>query len=177
MSGLKTLQPEQNSAISVWLRRFRQMFGEAEVIDIGGVLKAFNQFNVRYCVIGGLAVYHHGYHRVTDDMDFIIADEEENRSRVVDALKSLEINPGATPIGRHLYKDFLVDISTFFKGVGWRRAIESAEDGAIDGVPCKIVSKEHLIYNKKAVGRLQDLADVERLEGRSQDYIPSEGDK
>ena len=153
------------------------MFGEAEMIDIGGVLKAFNQFNVRYCVIGGLAVYHHGYHRVTDDMDFIIADEEENRSRVVDALKSLEINPGATPIGRHLYKDFLVDISTFFKGVGWRRAIESAEDGAIDGVPCKIVSKEHLIYNKKAVGRLQDLADVERLEGRSQDYIPSEGDK
>jgi hypothetical protein len=29
-----------------------------------------------------------------------------------------------------------------------------------------VLSKEHLIKNKRAAGRTQDLADVERLEGR-----------
>jgi len=32
------------------------------------------------------------------------------------------------------------------------------------GVPALVISRHHLITNKKAAARLQDLADVERLE-------------
>jgi hypothetical protein len=32
--------------------------------------------------------------------------------------------------------------------------------------PAAVLSREHLIKNKRAAGRTQDLADVERLEGK-----------
>jgi hypothetical protein len=35
-------------------------------------------------------------------------------------------------------------------------------------VPSLVISRTHLISNKKAVGRLQDLADVERLEKKGE---------
>jgi len=34
----------------------------------------------------------------------------------------------------------------------------------LDGLQIPVLSREHLIQNKRASGRLQDLADVERLE-------------
>ncbi|MEK7748187.1 MAG: hypothetical protein AAB300_03845 [Nitrospirota bacterium] len=152
------------------------MFAKGEGIDIGGILTAFNQRNVSYCIIGGVAVFFHGYERATGDLDLIIADSQENKARALLALESLGIHAEQTPVGRHAHLDFLIDISTGFLAVGFPRAIENAVDGEVDGVPCKIVSKAHLIINKKAVGRLRDLNDVEELEGRSQEYIPSEGD-
>jgi hypothetical protein len=36
-------------------------------------------------------------------------------------------------------------------------------DGEVDGIPACIISREDMIRNKVAVGRYQDLADVERL--------------
>ena len=35
---------------------------------------------------------------------------------------------------------------------------------SLDGTPVPVISRHHLIENKRASGRLQDLADVERLE-------------
>jgi hypothetical protein len=35
----------------------------------------------------------------------------------------------------------------------------------LTGLRIPVLSRRHLIQNKKASGRLQDLADVERLEG------------
>jgi hypothetical protein len=145
-------------------------------IDIAETLKAFNRNHVSYIVIGGQSVYFHGYHRGTFDIDLIIEDTPENKMRAMEALKSLGLNTKGTPVGRHFYQDLPIDISTGFLAVGWFRAIVDAVEGEIEGVPCKIVSKAHLIMNKKAVGRLRDLNDVEELEGRSQDYIPSEED-
>ncbi len=39
-------------------------------------------------------------------------------------------------------------------------------DGSIDGTPARVISKADLIANKKASGRVKDIADVEVLEGR-----------
>ena len=36
--------------------------------------------------------------------------------------------------------------------------------GQIDGIPVFVLNKQHLIQNKRAVGRPQDLADVAELE-------------
>ena len=48
-----------------------------------------------------------------------------------------------------------VDFATCFK----QRVIVD-----IGGVPANFIDLEHLKLNKRAVGRLQDLADVEKLE-------------
>jgi hypothetical protein len=57
-----------------------------------------------------------------------------------------------------------VDIITAIDGVdfddGWRDRVKSE----FAGEPVFVLSLRHLITNKKASGRLQDLADVEQLE-------------
>ena len=42
--------------------------------------------------------------------------------------------------------------------------VRAPRDGELDGVPARIISREHLKRNKRASGRHQDLADLEHLE-------------
>jgi hypothetical protein len=57
-----------------------------------------------------------------------------------------------------------VDIIQRIDGVTFDQAWENRVEGEIDGdIPATVISREDLIQNKLAVGRLQDLADVEAL--------------
>jgi hypothetical protein len=57
-----------------------------------------------------------------------------------------------------------IDILQGIAGVLFDEAWESRVEKLLDGqTPVHIISREHLIQNKLAVGRLQDLADVEKL--------------
>ena len=57
-------------------------------------------------------------------------------------------------------KDFLRSID----GVDAQGLFARAEAGEFDGVPIRVIALDDLIANKKAVGRPQDLLDVEFLE-------------
>lgn len=59
---------------------------------------------------------------------------------------------------------FRVDILTDLPGVTFDEAWPSRVHVTIDGVTVPVIGKAQLIANKRAVGRLQDLADVEALE-------------
>ena len=48
-------------------------------------------------------------------------------------------------------------------GVRFEQAWEASVRGSVDGVPVRFISREHLIENKQAAGRLRDLADVEDI--------------
>jgi hypothetical protein len=52
----------------------------------------------------------------------------------------------------------------------WRERLESR----FGGEPSAVLSLSHLIRNKKASGRLQDLADVEELEKLLRNRAPGE---
>jgi hypothetical protein len=57
-----------------------------------------------------------------------------------------------------------IDIMRKIDGVTFDEAWENRIGGLIDGnIPAHVISREHLIQNKLAVGRHQDLADVEKL--------------
>jgi len=48
--------------------------------------------------------------------------------------------------------------------ISFDEAWESRVEGLLDGsTPAHVISREHLIQNKLAVGRHQDFADVEKL--------------
>jgi hypothetical protein len=47
--------------------------------------------------------------------------------------------------------------------VSWDEAWQSREKGAIGGVPVHFIGRDAYIANKRAAGRLKDLADVEAL--------------
>ena len=58
-----------------------------------------------------------------------------------------------------------IDLLTSIDGVTTDEALATRIEAALDGIPVFILSKDALIENKRAVGRPQDLADIEALQG------------
>lgn len=59
------------------------------------VLKALNSADVRYLVVGGVAVVLHGHLRTTKDLDLVLQLETKNVRRALAALQSLGYSPVA----------------------------------------------------------------------------------
>ena len=60
-----------------------------EVRSVEAIVRALNAANVRYLIVGGLAVNAHGYERLTRDVDVVIGLESENIVRGLRALLEL----------------------------------------------------------------------------------------
>lgn len=59
------------------------------------IVRALNDHQVQYLIVGGLAVVAHGYVRFTADVDLVLAVDQENLSRAVQAVRSLDYRPRA----------------------------------------------------------------------------------
>lgn len=135
-------------------------------------MNAFTDLGVRYLVVGAHALAAHGIPRATGDLDLHIHATTENASLVFEALAQFgapleEVstedlsNPGTVyQIGVAPNR---IDILTLIDGISFDEAWENRIEIEVDGIKVPIISREDLIKNKLAVGRPQDLADVERL--------------
>jgi hypothetical protein len=63
--------------------------------EIERVLEALNEAEVRYLVVGGVAVVLHGHLRTTADLDLVVSLDPENARRAVQALEELGYSPRA----------------------------------------------------------------------------------
>ncbi len=61
-----------------------------EVRSVEAIVRALNDANVRYLIVGGLAVNAHGYERLTVDVDLVIGLERENIIRGLRALDGID---------------------------------------------------------------------------------------
>jgi len=66
-----------------------------EKSSVEAIVTALNRGQVRYLIAGGLAVVAHGLIRLTTDVDLILAVDEPNLRRAVEALKTLDYRPRA----------------------------------------------------------------------------------
>src|SRR6266436_5739065 len=66
------------------------------------IFQGLNNQNVKYIVVGGLAVVLHGHLRTTADIDLVLALDPQNALAAVKALKFLEYRP-RPPV---LFEDF-----------------------------------------------------------------------
>jgi predicted nucleotidyltransferase len=57
-----------------------------------------------------------------------------------------------------------IDVLTTIDGVRFDEVAPRAIEASFDGVSAKVIGLEDLLTNKRASGRLQDLADVRALE-------------
>ena len=57
------------------------------------IITELNEANVRYLIVGGLAVAAHGYGRVTFDVDLVLHLQTENVQKALKAFKSLGYKP------------------------------------------------------------------------------------
>ncbi len=65
------------------------------VSDFEVILQTLSERNVRYLVVGGVAVVLQGYQRLTADLDLIIALDEANVALALGALATLDFKPRA----------------------------------------------------------------------------------
>ena len=137
------------------------------------LLLEFNAFEVEYLVVGAHALAAHGHIRATKDLNIWVRPTPENARKAYRALASF-----GAPL-HELREDDLsepgiifqvgvapvrIDIITSIDGVEFADAWPDRMPAEFDGVPASVLSRHHLIQNKQASGRLQDLADVERLQ-------------
>ncbi len=145
--------------------------------DFQELLAAFADHGVRAIVVGGYAYSFHARPRLTKDFDVLVEPTHDNAVRVLAALDdfmgelglSVEDFDKPGQIVQLGVAPWRIDLITSIAAVpfddAWRDRVESTFHGA----PAAYLSREHLIVNKKTVGRLQDLADVEKLEALDAD--------
>jgi len=140
--------------------------------DFRDLLEAFNDAGVRYLIIGGYAVIKHTEPRFTKDLDLWVATDTENSEKVYAALSEFgapieELSPSdfadrdafftmGLPPNRI---DIMFDLNGVDLGQVWERRVQ----GMFGDVPVHFIGRDDLIANKESVGRLQDLADAEKL--------------
>jgi len=141
--------------------------------DFKEFIALLNRSEVRYLVIGGFAYSFYAEPRFTKDIDILIEPSKENAKKILEAIKEF----GFTDVDLSS-KDFLkpgqiiqlgvaplrIDIVTSIKGVEFSAAWKNRVTGRFGDIDAHFISKEDLIKNKRALGRKQDLADIEKLE-------------
>jgi hypothetical protein len=144
--------------------------------DFRDLLAAFNAHRVDYLVVGAHALAAHGHVRATKDLDVWIRAEPTNAVRAIDALRDFGAplhdlteadlsTPGVVfQIG---VPPLRIDVLTAIDGVTFEEAWPARMRTEFDDLPVYVLSRKHTIQNKRAAGRTQDLADIERLEDDS----------
>ncbi len=138
--------------------------------DFKEFINFLNKNRVRYLLVGGWAIGIHGQPRATKDIDFLVAIDDENMVMLQRAL--LEF--GAPPFAPEQFKEkgsvyrmgrppIQIDIINQADGIEIDECYGRREVIVIDGTEVSLISREDLLANKKASGRLQDLADIEKL--------------
>jgi predicted nucleotidyltransferase len=144
--------------------------------DFKELFKLLNENKVRYLLIGGYAVVVHGYVRNTNDIDIVVSDDRENAQKVVDALSEFGFASSELQAELFTQKDSVVrmgvepvkiEILNYLKGLHFDDAYERRKTIKVENIDINVVNLEDLLKNKRAVGRLKDLADVEELEKRN----------
>ena len=145
--------------------------------DFLDLLCALSDAEARFLVVGGYAVGVHGRPRATMDLDVWVEASDDNAPRVIRALRAF-----GTPL-MGLAEDDLrrpgvglqigvepcrIDVLTAISGVSFEEAWPERVQAAFGSVRCGVIGLQHLIRNKRAAGRPQDLADVAALERLAQ---------
>jgi len=140
--------------------------------DYKEFLRLLRAHGVEYLLIGGWAVGYHGYPRATYDLDVWIGISPANANRVVKALSEFGFSVPELSTELFLQPDKIVrmgvqpkriEVMTSISGVEFDDCYRERVETTMDDVPVNLINLHHLKINKKASGRLKDLADLEKL--------------
>jgi hypothetical protein len=141
--------------------------------DFRDLLSEFNAHRVEYLVVGAYAMAAHGRVRATGDLDVWVRPEAGNARKALAALRAFGAplhdlteddlsRPGTVfQIG---VAPLRIDVLTGIDGVEFEAAWADRMTSKFADQAVPVLSVVHLIKNKRAAGRAQDLADLEWLE-------------
>jgi hypothetical protein len=149
------------------------------------IVRALADNDVRYVVIGGVAVILHGVPRTTYDLDLIVDLAPDNVARLIEALERLGYRPRAPVPARQLGDPAMRAMWVEEKGMKafsfWRpeggevdilidapldysEVASDQEPVEVEGRTLFIASVDALVRLKSVADREQDRADIEALE-------------
>ncbi len=140
--------------------------------DLKELLGLLQSHEVRFLISGGHALAVHGHPRYTKDLDIWVAKDAANLVRLRAALVDFgfaEIADEALDLaeGRKMFQlgrePNRVDLLNFASGLEFDRAWQQRIKVPFEGLELDFLGLEDLKANKRAAGRLSDLADLERL--------------
>jgi hypothetical protein len=140
--------------------------------DFRDLFAALNAAEARYLLVGGYAVAYHGRPRYTKDLDVWVEASSDNALRVLAALREFGAplaGLGAEDLARPglIFQMGLppnrIDLLTGIDGVEFADAWPSRDETIYGDQRVPVIGKQHLIRNKRASGRPQDLLDADSL--------------
>jgi len=140
--------------------------------DVREFIELLNARDVRYLVVGAYALAYHGRPRYTGDIDFFVQSSEHNAQLVAQIVEEFGFASLGIVAADLTSSDQVIqlgvepnriDLMTSISGVSFDEAWETREYGDLDGLRLPFISRDLLKRNKAAVGRKQDLADIEYL--------------
>jgi tRNA nucleotidyltransferase/poly(A) polymerase len=136
------------------------------------VFRLFQQNEVKYVVIGGVASMLHGVPRATFDLDILIEATAENVQRLLKALENAGFGTATLINPKDLLSNEItvfddrvrIDVQISTPGISFQDAWNRRKTVTYKGQKFFILSKEDLIKSKRASGRDIDKEDVRLLE-------------
>ena len=140
--------------------------------DFEELLKLLEKNKVRYMIVGGYAVAFHGAPRFTKDMDLFYQLSNDNIISLKSALK--EFGFGSTELNDELFEKgnivkigiepVRIDLLNKIDGIEFDEAAKTVVKGKYGDVETCFIGLDCLKQNKNSTGRLQDKADIEKMD-------------
>lgn len=143
----------------------------ATLADLKTLVQSLNQQGADYLLIGGYALFVHGYHRATTDIDVLVPATPEEGEKVKAALMVLP-DQAAKDLDSAWFSEgdnirvadaFVVDIMLNACGETYETLQQFAVTVDLEGIPVRTVSLEGLIRTKQTM-RDKDVSDRHILE-------------
>ena len=138
----------------------------ATLADLKALISSLNQQGAEYLLIGGYALFAHGYHRATTDVDLLVPATRQAGERIKAALMVLP-DQSARDIDSAWFVEgenirvadaFVVDILLNACGETYETLQQFAETIDLDGLPIRTINLEGLLRTKQTM-RDKDVAD------------------
>ena len=142
--------------------------------DFQDFIKALNQAEVRYILVGGYAVILHGYNRTTGDLDIWVDPTKENYQCLQKAFQLFGMPLFDMTIDNFLQNNEFdvftfgvppvsIDIMLSVKGLKFDEAYNLSEWRTIEGLSVYLINKTSLLEAKRAAARFRDMDDIDHL--------------
>ena len=149
----------------------KQYSRPASLEDLKTLVSSLNVNHVNYLLIGGYALFAHGYHRATTDIDILVPATREAGENIRHALMVLpdqaakDIDPAWFEEGENIRvaDEFVVDIMLNAGGETYETLNRFAEVLDLEGIPVRTINLEGLLRTKQTM-RDKDMADRVILE-------------
>ncbi|HZZ84007.1 MAG TPA: hypothetical protein VFE30_05680 [Anaeromyxobacteraceae bacterium] len=140
--------------------------------DFSDLFAALNAAEAEYLLVGGYALAVHATPRFTKDLDVWVNPTRENAARVLRALSAFGAPLQDLTIEDLSRPDIVfqmglppnrIDVLTRIDGVEFPEAWPARITSRYGALEIPVISRRHLVQNKRASGRPQDLVDAELL--------------